>query len=270
MAKTKPGKRPYLRTETCTLDAWNAIVHHSLTIDELKLEREEAFEARDNALGQLEEADANSDEAHEAGYEHSKAVRAIDNIAASIKFHQSELQKAIRAAIKGEEVKIYDFNPDAAKKRKDDDEAKKATGSPDVPGQAKLNLVGGGGGGGGEDLRPVGRPGKKPAAIAPMPADGVDEQLDASVNELGGEGKDQLSDATIAALVKAGFTTIRHVALQLDGTNGRIVLGDKIGKGEKVVAQIVKATELYRAKHRKAILNAQHEAMKAEAQKAQA
>lgn len=263
MAK-KPGKRPYLRDTPFSLDACNAIAHYSLTIDELMKEREEAFEARDNARASIEEADADSEEAHEAGYEYSKTIIAIDNLAAEIKFTRSELQKAIRAAIKGDAVTIYDFNPEAAKKRKDDNEAKKATGSPDIPGQAKLNLVGG------EDLRPVGRPGKKPAAIAPMPADGVDEQLGASVNELGGEGKDQLSDATIAALVKAGFNTVRDVAMQLDATNGRIVLGDKIGKGEKVVAAIVKATDLFRAKHRKAILNAQHEAMKAEAQKAQA
>ena len=77
-----------------------------------------------------------------------------------------------------------------------------------------------------------------------------------------GEGKDQLSDATIAVLMNAGFQTVRHIADVLDGKDGRATLGNDIGKGEKVVAQIVKATELFRAKHRKAILNAQHEEIK--------
>lgn len=252
MAKQKPGKRPYARETPFTLEACNAISHYSFTIEELKKEREEAFEARDNAIAQLDGiADKESQEAHDAEIEHSKAVRAIDNIAASIKFYQSELQAAIRKAVKDEDkVEIYDFNAEAVKKPK-------GKGEPgDIPGQAKLNLVHG------EDLRPVGRPGKKPAAIVPMPADGVDKQLDASVNELGGEGKDQLSDATIAVLMNAGFQTVRHIADVLDGKDGRATLGNDIGKGEKVVAQIVKATELFRAKHRKAILNAQHEEIK--------
>lgn len=265
MAK-KPGKRPYLRDTPFSLDACNAIAHYSLTIDELMKEREEAFEARDNARASIEEADADSEEAHEAGYEYSKTIIAIDNLAAEIKFTRSELQKAIRAAIKGDAVTIYDFNPEAAKKRKDDDEAKKATGGKEIAGQMKLV----GGSGGGEDLRPVGRPGKKPAAVVPMHADGVNEQLGASVNELIGEGKDGISDATAQALIQAGYETVGAIAKVLDGRDGRIKLGNDIGKGEKVVGQIVKATDLYRAKHRKAILNAQHEAMKAEAQKAQA
>lgn len=102
-----------------------------------------------------------------------------------------------------------------------------------------------------EDARPVGRPGLKPKPEAPDPSkgDGVDEHLNASVNEL------DMNERLKGACVNEGKTKIAHLVKILDDKDGD--LGAALNINEKDVKAIAKAVKVFRTAHRKAALKAE-------------
>lgn len=83
-------------------------------------------------------------------------------------------------------------------------------------------------------------------------AEGVDEHLDASVNEL------DIPELDKGRLVKAGFTTIGAVAKVIDSDGD---LGAALNVGEKVAARVKAAVQTFRSVHRKASAQVEREAV---------
>ncbi|MCC6429221.1 MAG: hypothetical protein IT435_20670 [Phycisphaerales bacterium] len=100
---------------------------------------------------------------------------------------------------------------------------------------------------------PVGGPNAgKPADPPPAPLQfaGVDEHLQASVNEL------DMREDLKGKCIQAECPTIGHLATLLDSP-GRADLRDKLNVGEKQAAEIAKAVKAFRAKHRDAMRKAE-------------
>ncbi len=118
-------------------------------------------------------------------------------------------------------------------------------------------------GGAGEDddedqvKLPVGGPSakeppKKPGLqLAGTHADGVDEHLQASVNEL--DMREDLKGLCIAA----GFDTIAKLVHVLDGPGGRADLSTQANLSENKTATVAKAVSTYRKEHRSAMREAE-------------
>lgn len=101
-----------------------------------------------------------------------------------------------------------------------------------------------------KETRPVGRPGPKPKPEQPDPSkgDGVDEHLNASVNEL------DLRENIKSKLIDAKLTTIAHLARLLDMDKG---IRDFANLNENQDSDVKKAVKKYRTEHRKAMREAE-------------
>lgn len=88
----------------------------------------------------------------------------------------------------------------------------------------------------------------------PGVAVGVDEHLAASVNEL------DLPELVKARLVRGGYTTVGAVAKFLEGKpNASAAIADELGVAVGKADAVIKAVEVYRKKHQRAILDVERE-----------
>lgn len=222
--KSKHGTGKAFKIEVC-----DAIRHHQGEINVLESKRKIAFDDRDNAVSEKRKLkNRDSKEYSDWSKRHSDAVMEIDSLDTEIKWHRGELRKVVEAA-DSEQLEI-NFDPPPAPEEED-------------PKQLKL-------GEGEKPVRPVGKPGPaKPEAPDPSKGDGVDEHLNASVNEL------DIPPTAADKLIAAGLTTIGRVIAFID--EGSKSIGEEADLGENYVTHIHKAVKKFRTKHRKAMLEAE-------------
>lgn len=101
------------------------------------------------------------------------------------------------------------------------------------------------------DVRPVGRPGK-PRPIAPDPslADGVDQHLATSINEL------DMPEKVKGLLINAGLLKVGNLIEIIDADKD---IGAEANLSVKQAEDVKKAVAAFRRKHRKASLEAERE-----------
>ena len=100
------------------------------------------------------------------------------------------------------------------------------------------------------DAKPVGRAGPvRPEEPDPSKGDGVDEHLNASVNEL------DMNERLKGVCVNEGKTKIAHLVAIIDAPDGD--LGAALNVNEKDVKAIAKAVKAFRTAHRKAAMKAE-------------
>jgi hypothetical protein len=236
-------KSKHSKDEAFSLDVSNAIRHHTGERKALESKRVIAFEDRDAALEEKNELDDKGSDAYlEACRRHSDAIGEIDRLSSQIKWHRNQIDELVE---KADEPQLdFMYEPPVEPVKKD-------------PRQMKL----GDGLGQGEkkaDTRPVGRPGPvKPAAPSPeMGVAGVDEHLQASVNEL------DIREDLKGLLIKSHMPTVNVVVGWMEKSNGTNPVGTEAEnlasgcdgidlKGAKAICKAVKA---FRAAHRNAIL----------------
>jgi hypothetical protein len=225
-------KSSHAKSIEFSLEVCNAIRHHLGETESLKSKRKIAFDDRDHAADAiakdklakaLDESDGLSmDELTQHKSQHSDAVRKIDELEETIKFHAAELLRTVKNAdTPGLEVMLERPLPPPAAKKPDPDA--------DAPGQLVL----------GEDASSA-TPERPDLEIAT----GVDEHLKATVAEL------QLTKAVTEKLIELGYSTIGKIARDLD----QGVQLDDVGLTGTQAQTVTKAVETYRKAHRKAML----------------
>lgn len=216
------------------VEVCDAIRHHIGERKALESKRVNAFEDRDAALEEKHEIDDHdSDEYLEACKRHSDAIASIDGLSSSIKWHRNQIDDLVEKADEPQLEFMYD--PPA--------EETHAKGGPKQLRLAPHE-------GSDAETRPVGRPGKpRPEAPDPSKGDGVDEHLNASVNEL------DIRENLKSRLVGAGLTTVGRVASAIEDKAKD--LRDILNCGENIASEIKKAVKQYRTTHRKAALAAE-------------
>lgn len=218
-------KSKHMTGKAFSVEVCDAIRHHIGERKALESKRVNAFEDRDAALEAKRDIDDHDcGEYLEACKRHSDAIAAIDGLSASIKWHRNQIDDLVD---KADEPQLdFMYHPPAEDHK---------------PKQLKLA-------GEQPETLPVGRVGKpgKPRPEAPDPSkgDGVDEHLNASVQEL--DCREDLK----AKLTAAGLTTVGRVIAAIEDKEKD--LRDVINVGENLASAIKKAVKAYRAKHRKA------------------
>lgn len=104
-----------------------------------------------------------------------------------------------------------------------------------------------------EDKRPVGRP--KPEAPEPAIADGENQHLTASVNDL------DLAERAKGKLIAAGLTTIGRLFEVIEQEGGEVKLEEAANVTTAVAGAIVKAARSWQKAHRKAARAVEKEAV---------
>lgn len=220
-------KSKYMTGKPFDTKVCDAIRHHVGERLVLESRRSKAFEDRDAAMAEIAELESHeSREYTDLCRRHSEAVVAIDTLGKSIKWHSNQVDDLVEQA--DEPQLDFMYEPPDGPQRKE-------------PGQLRLASEKG-------EERPVGRP--RQEAPAPPAADGVDEHLNASVNEL------DCRENVKGKLIDAGLTTIRRVAAVIDDEASDI--RDVLNCGESIAAEIKKAVRLYRTRHRRAAMSAEH------------
>jgi hypothetical protein len=195
--------------------------------------RKNAFADRDAALDEIAELkDPKSPEYIQAQCNHSGAILRIDSLNNEIKWHNTQIGEIVGNADKPQQLELSLEVPEPKPRKKDDGQLELGEG------EKQTRPVG----------RPVGRPGPvRPEQPDPSLADGEDQHLAASVREL------DVRDDIKGKLMDNGFVTIAHVIQYADGRNSDEQLGGRAKLDDDQVAALLKATQAYRTKHRKAM-----------------
>lgn len=233
-------KTKFDKAEPFFLQVCNAIRFHVGRQKELEGERAEAFDARDAALAELREIEArrsdgdddeptlSADEIVELKAKHSDAVCKIEDLRSRISWHHKQVIDLVtKADTPGLDI-LYE-RPE----------------SPSEPVRAKEPAGDAGG------VKPVGRPGK-PRPIAPDPslADGVDQHLATSINEL------DMPEKVKGLLINAGLLKVGNLIDIIDADKD---IGAEANLSVKQAEDVKKAVAAFRRKHRKAAREAERE-----------
>jgi len=220
----------------CNEKSWRALISVANARAAAKSREAELVATRKDLENQLDELGAGSSADHlRVSRDYVVTLRSIDFERDRIKTLADQLEKIISEAIQGK----FEFAEEV------DDRAlvKKPTEKdlfhrePEPP----------------TDTRPVGRPGKtKPEAPDPSKGDGVDEHLQASVNEL------DMPEKHKGKLIAAGFTTVgRLVACMEKGDDHAAAIVEAADVGADMAKQIASAVAKYRKAHRSAARTAE-------------
>lgn len=212
------AKRKHMTGKPFSVEVCDAIRFHIGEGKSLESKRKNAFEDRNAALEEkigLEDPD--SPEYLAACKRHSDAVALIDSLDAQIKWHKNQVTELVEEADNPQLA--LEFDPPAPKPKSD-------------PKQLKLEEA--------KDTRPVGR---KPAAPEAPVAEGVDQHLAASVNEL------DLREDLKGKLIAAGFETIAQLCVVVDSDQD---LAEKVDVTPAAAKSIEKSLKAYRKAHRSA------------------
>lgn len=243
MASKTSKKKPTFEKDTAfDLRICNAIRTHIGIRKALESKRKNAFGDRDNAIAELRELrDQHSPEALRIKERHSDAEVQIVDLSKRIKWHSNEVD----ALVENADEPSFEFMLEppaevlAPKVRKGDPmkEGEPKVGSATEKHQLSIAA---------EDPRPVGRPSKGKGGKGPDEAEGFNEHLAASINEL------DIMAHLKPMLIEAGFTTIAELAIFLDDSKNDLQKQAKIG--EHYAIEIRKAVSKFRKSHRRAML----------------
>ena len=217
--------------------AWKSLVAVSNARDTLKSREKDLVQERKSLDTKLDELGAGDTGEHRrVSRQYVVCLRAIEYSRERLKSLADDADRIIRDAIQGKFEFADSIDEDGLVKQPSEDDLF----AHDDDGEPKL-----------EDARPVGRPGLKPKPEAPDPAlaDGEDQHLLASVNEL--DMREDLKGKAIAA----GLTKIAHLAKEIDGPEPD--LAGKLNVPEKDAKAVIKAVQAYRKAHRKAAMKAE-------------
>lgn len=233
-------KSKFDKAEPFFLDVCNAIRYHVGRQKELEGERAEAFDARDAALAELKEIEArrssgdddeptlSAEEIIELKAKHSDAVCKIEDLRSRISWHHKQVIDLVtKADTPGIDI-LYE-RPD----------------SPGEPLKAKEPPSTGAG------PKGVGRPGKpKPIAPDPSLADGVNQHLATSINEL------DMPEKVKGLLVNAGLLKVGNLIEIIDADKD---IGAEANLSAKQAEDVKRAVASFRRTHRRAALDAERE-----------
>lgn len=234
-------KTKFDKSEPFFLQVCNAIRFHVGRQKELEGERAEAFDARDAALAELREIEArrsggdddeptlSAEEIVELKAKHSDAVCKIEDLRSRISWHHKQVIDLVtKADTPGLDI-LYE-RPE----------------SPSEPVKAKEPA------GDAAEGKGVGRPGSKPKPIAPDPAlaDGVDQHLATSINEL------DMPERVKGLLINAGLLKVGNLIDIIDADKD---IGAEANLSAKQAEDVKKAVAAFRRKHRKAAREAERE-----------
>lgn len=210
---------------------WSTIVNMQKARDVVKANLTEVESELTDARRELDELGATnetSEEFREAAARKERSLRVREHYKERLKTLADKVDAAVARAANGENELIDVFSPaEFIAKPKASDLYSPPKAEPTA------------------DPRPVGRPGRpRPEAPDPSMGDGVDEHLNASVNEL--DCRENLK----GKLIDAGLTTIGRVAAVLD--DDKQDLREVLNCGENIASEIKKAVKQYRTKHRRA------------------
>lgn len=217
--------------------AWKALVAVSNARDTLKSREKDLVQERKSLDTKLDELGAGDTGEHRrVSRQYVVCLRAIEYSRERLKSLADDADRIIRDAIQGKFEFADSIDEGGLVKQPSENDLF----AHDDDGEPKL-----------EDTRPVGRPGLKPKPEAPDPSkgDGVDEHLNASVNEL------DMNERLKGACVNEGKTKIAHLVAILDAPDGD--LGAALNVNERDVKAIAKAVKVYRTAHRKAAMKAE-------------
>lgn len=224
--------------------AWSALKKVALARASAKSREVELVATRKDLENRLDELGAGSSEKHmRISREYVITIRSIDFERDRIKTLADKLEKIVSEAIQGKFDFAADVDEDEMVKRpKEADLFHRDVGPEEKP----------------ADTRPVGRPGPvKSAAPSPeMGVDGVDEHLQASVNEL------DMPEQLKGLLINSRMPYINVVVGWMEKTNGTKPVGteaENLASGVEGLdlagaRKICKAVKAFRAAHRDAML----------------
>ncbi|MDX2147594.1 MAG: hypothetical protein SFZ23_08740 [Planctomycetota bacterium] len=217
-AKQKRNK--FERSQPFGLVVCNAIRYHVGTGQELEAKRAAAFEARDAAKAELEEAEDETDEMTEAKTAYADAVLEIDRLSDLIKFHRGEIVKIVKEP--DQEMLEFPLEPPEDEKRARVEQDKARQGK----------------------LQPKPADAARPAAPGVLKlADGEGSHLLASINEL------DLPGPLIAKLRAAQFDAIDHL-VEFDGKPDELAVEASITSDQ--AKAVLEGLRKFREKHRTA------------------
>lgn len=225
MAKQKPVELPNLAT-------WTQIVRMQEARDVVKQNLSNVESDLTDARRELDEIgaqDESSEDFQVAAARKERCLRTRDVYKERLKTLADKMDQAVSAAAKGDNelIDTFDAAGFVAKPKPEDLYTPKKV-EHEEP-----------------DERPVGKPGRaRPETPDPSKGDGVDEHLNASVNEL--DCREDLK----GKLVAAGLTTIGRVAAILDSKDQD--LRDILNCGENIASTIKRSVKAYQTAHRKA------------------
>lgn len=226
------------RIELPSEATWSTIVNMQEARDVVKANLTEVETDLADARSELNELgakDETSEEFRIAAARKERCLRVRDFLKDRLNTLSDKIDAAVAKAAKGENelLDVFDRSEFVAKPKAED---LYQLPKPEAP----------------ADPRPVGRVGKpgktRPEAPDPSKGDGVDEHLNASVQEL------DCRENIKAKLTAAGLTTIGRVVAAIE--NKKTDLRDVIDVGENIASEIKKAVKAFRARHRKAALEA--------------
>lgn len=223
-------KSKHMTGKPFSVEVCDAIRHHIGERKVLDSKRTTAFEDRDAAVEEKSGIDNHDGSDYlEACKRHSDAIAAIDSISHSIKWHRNRVDELIEKADAPELEFMYE--PPAEPPKRDPRQMTIAT----------------------EDKRPVGRP--KPEAPEPAIAEGENQHLTASVNDL------DLAERAKGKLIAAGLTTMGRLFEVIEQDGGEVKLEEVANVTTAVAGSIVKAARSWQKAHRKAAHAVEKEAL---------
>ncbi len=190
-------------------------------------------------LDELGSKDESSQDFQVAAARKERCLRVRDVYKERLKTLADKIDGSVAAAAKGENKLLDDFDAKLFVAKPKAEDLYHAAKDGDAEGQLDLD---------GKPVRPVGRPGPKPKPETPDPSkgDGVDEHLNASVNEL------DLRENLKGKLIAAGLTTVGRVAAILDDVAKSI--RDELNCGENIASEIKASVKKFRKEHRSAAM----------------
>lgn len=228
-----------LPTET----TWASIVGMQKARDVVKANLTEVESDLTDARRELDELgskDESSQDFQVAAARKERCLRVRDVYKERLKTLADKIDGAVAAAAKGENKLLDDFDAKLFVAKPKTEDLYHPAKSDDADGQLDLD---------GKPVRPVGRPGPKPKPEQPdaSKGDGVDEHLNASVNELNITGVDK------AALINAGFKTIGQVVAAAEKADNAIQeIARLTNVSEPFAKAIWVAVKKFRKTHRQA------------------
>lgn len=217
--------------------AWKSLVAVSNARDTLKSREKDLVQERKSLDTKLDELGAGDTGEHRrVSRQYVVCLRAIEYSRERLKSLADDADRIIRDAIQGKFEFADSIDEDGLVKQPSEDDLF----AHDDDGEPKL-----------EDARPVGRPGK-PRPIAPDPslADGVDQHLATSINEL------DMPEKVKGLLINAGLLKVGNLIEIIDADKD---IGAEANLSVKQAEDVKKAVAAFRRKHRKASLEAERE-----------
>lgn len=239
-----------------TQTAWNGICGIMNARDKVKAMLTEVEDELKDARRELDElgaSDETSEDFQVAAARKERAERQRDVYKTRLKTLADKSDQAIKEAIKGENKLFEDFDPGTFTVKPT---SKDLYGPDPEKDQLKLHDQPVGGDVPNPRAKGVGHPGKV-KGLGYVAAEGVAEQLNADIKELGLEDEPALA----LELVTAGFPTVGHLAVAADKHEGgaREVLIEAKFQGP-VAEKVAEKLARYRRKHRIADMTAEKEA----------